>query len=83
MEAASLRVYRWVMENIWEIWVRFWIPVIRKSSTNQFEGSILLAGIAIVVAAFLIWRSDRKQAAVGRRFVNFLITLSLFVSAFC
>ncbi|RAL66581.1 hypothetical protein DID88_006271 [Monilinia fructigena] len=30
-------------------------------------GSILIAGIAIVITAFLIWRSDRKQAAVGRR----------------
>lgn len=30
-------------------------------------GSIILAGIAIVVSAFLIFRSDRKKAAVGRR----------------
>ncbi|EPE06251.1 chitin synthase export chaperone [Ophiostoma piceae UAMH 11346] len=30
-------------------------------------GSIILAGIAIVVAGFLIARSDRKRAAVGRR----------------
>jgi len=30
-------------------------------------GSILLAGIAIAVTAFLLWRSERKQAAVGRR----------------
>ncbi|KAI9831250.1 MAG: hypothetical protein M1819_005178 [Sarea resinae] len=30
-------------------------------------GSILLCGLAIVVTLFLIWRSDRKQAAVGRR----------------
>lgn len=30
-------------------------------------GSILLCGIAIVAAAFLIWRSERKKAAVGRR----------------
>lgn len=30
-------------------------------------GSILFAAIAIIVSAFLIWRSERKQAAVGRR----------------
>ncbi|KAL3427547.1 chitin synthase export chaperone [Phlyctema vagabunda] len=30
-------------------------------------GSIIIAGIAIVVTAFLLWRSERKQAAVGRR----------------
>ncbi|KAI9053872.1 hypothetical protein LZ554_002819 [Drepanopeziza brunnea f. sp. 'monogermtubi'] len=30
-------------------------------------GSILLCAIAIVVSAFLLWRSERKQAAVGRR----------------
>lgn len=31
-------------------------------------GSILLAFIAILVSLVLIWRSDRKQAAVGRRY---------------
>ncbi|KAL2041691.1 hypothetical protein N7G274_005475 [Stereocaulon virgatum] len=37
-------------------------------------GSILLCGIAILVTIFLLWRSDRKQAAVGRReFQLFLI----------
>jgi len=30
-------------------------------------GSILLAGLAILVTTFLIFRSERKQAAVGRR----------------
>ncbi|PMD56436.1 uncharacterized protein K444DRAFT_535987 [Hyaloscypha bicolor E] len=30
-------------------------------------GSIMLCGIAIAVTAFLLWRSERKQAAVGRR----------------
>ncbi|MCJ1425829.1 hypothetical protein MMC29_003729 [Sticta canariensis] len=30
-------------------------------------GSILLCGIAIVISIFLVWRSERKQAAVGRR----------------
>lgn len=32
-------------------------------------GSILIAGIAIVTSFFLLWRSDRKKAAVGRRYV--------------
>lgn len=32
-------------------------------------GSILLAFISILVSLVLIWRSDRKQAAVGRRYV--------------
>ncbi|KAH8820469.1 chitin synthase III catalytic subunit [Xylogone sp. PMI_703] len=30
-------------------------------------GSILLAGIAILVTLHLLWKSERKQAAVGRR----------------
>ncbi|KAI9853192.1 MAG: hypothetical protein M1838_000048 [Thelocarpon superellum] len=30
-------------------------------------GDILLCGVAILVATFLIWRSERKRAAVGRR----------------
>ncbi|KAI7223646.1 hypothetical protein KC352_g16077 [Hortaea werneckii] len=30
-------------------------------------GSILLAFIAILVTLVLLWRSDRKKAAVGRR----------------
>jgi hypothetical protein len=31
-------------------------------------GSILVDGIAILVTLFLIWRSQRKKAAVGRRY---------------
>lgn len=31
-------------------------------------GSILLAGIAILASLFLLWRADRKRAAVGRRY---------------
>jgi len=34
------------------------------------SGSILLCGIAILVTLFLIWRSERKKAAVGRRYVT-------------
>ncbi|CAF9928942.1 hypothetical protein IMSHALPRED_007793 [Imshaugia aleurites] len=30
-------------------------------------GSILLCGLAILVTAVLLWRADKKQAAVGRR----------------
>ncbi|KAM0794254.1 putative export control protein CHS7-like protein [Usnea florida] len=37
-------------------------------------GSILLCGLAIVITAVLLWRADRKQAAVGRReFQLFLV----------
>ncbi|KAF2878423.1 chitin synthase III catalytic subunit [Massariosphaeria phaeospora] len=30
-------------------------------------GSILVCGFAILITAFLLWRSERKKAAVGRR----------------
>lgn len=33
-------------------------------------GSILIDGLAILIALFLIWRSNRKRAAVGRRYTN-------------
>ncbi|MCJ1483015.1 hypothetical protein MMC06_003181 [Schaereria dolodes] len=41
-------------------------------------GSILLCGLAILVSIFLLWRSNRKQAAVGRReiqlfFIGYII----------
>ncbi|GES60406.1 export control protein CHS7-like protein [Aspergillus terreus] len=39
-------------------------------------GSILLAFFAIVTSLFLLWRSERKQAAVGRR------EMQLFLLAF-
>lgn len=35
-------------------------------------GSILLCGIAIATAIYLILRSERKKAAVGRRYVDCL-----------
>jgi hypothetical protein len=35
-------------------------------------GSILIDGIAII-ALFLIWRSNRKRAAVGRRYLDLLL----------
>lgn len=35
--------------------------------TNTRVGSILCAGIAILVSAFLLLRSNMKRAAVGRR----------------
>jgi hypothetical protein len=35
-------------------------------------GSILVDGIAILIALFLIWRSNRKRAAVGRRYLDLL-----------
>ncbi|KAL4885974.1 chitin synthase III catalytic subunit [Aspergillus karnatakaensis] len=36
-------------------------------------GSILLAFIGIVASGFLIWRSERKQAAVGRREIQIFL----------
>lgn len=37
---------------------------------NVEIGSILFAFIAILVSIALLWRSDRKHAAVGRRYVH-------------
>lgn len=37
---------------------------------NAEIGSILFAFIAILVSIVLLWRSDRKHAAVGRRYVH-------------
>ncbi|KAL4743184.1 chitin synthase III catalytic subunit [Aspergillus similis] len=45
-------------------------------------GSILLAFIAILVSLVLIWRSDRKQAAVGRREMQ-LFLLGYIVIEIC
>ncbi|EKD16292.1 uncharacterized protein L3040_009476 [Drepanopeziza brunnea f. sp. 'multigermtubi'] len=42
-------------------------------------GSILLCGIAIVVSAYLLWRSERKQAAVGRREMQLFLLGYLFI----
>ncbi|KAF2180245.1 hypothetical protein K469DRAFT_715493 [Zopfia rhizophila CBS 207.26] len=36
-------------------------------------GSILIAGIAILASAFLIWKSERKKAAVGRREIQLFL----------
>lgn len=38
----------------------------------SLSGSILLCGVAIAVSAYLLWRSERKQAAVGRRYAEVL-----------
>lgn len=45
-------------------------------------GSILLAAIAILVTLFLLWRADRKAAAVGRREMQ-LFLLSYVVIEIC
>ncbi|PLB45417.1 hypothetical protein P170DRAFT_243463 [Aspergillus steynii IBT 23096] len=45
-------------------------------------GSILLAFIAILTSLFLLWRSDRKQAAVGRREIQ-LFLLGFIVIEIC
>jgi hypothetical protein len=43
-------------------------------------GSILLAGLAILASAFMIWRSDRKKAAVGRREMQLFLIGYIIVS---
>ncbi|KAF2016544.1 hypothetical protein BU24DRAFT_204263 [Aaosphaeria arxii CBS 175.79] len=36
-------------------------------------GSIILCGIAIVISGLLLWRSERKKAAVGRREIQLFL----------
>jgi hypothetical protein len=38
-------------------------------SANEESGSILIAFFAIITCAFLIFLSEKKRAAVGRRLV--------------
>jgi hypothetical protein len=45
-------------------------------------GSILVDGIAILVTLFLLWRSQRKKAAVGRREMQ-LFLLGYIVISIC
>ncbi|KAK0639982.1 Chitin synthase export chaperone [Lasiodiplodia hormozganensis] len=45
-------------------------------------GSILLCGIAIAVSALLLWRSERKKAAVGRREMQ-LFLLGYIIISIC
>lgn len=39
----------------------------------MLPGSILLCVLAILVTLFLLWRSDKKKAAVGRRYALSLV----------
>lgn len=43
-------------------------------------GSILVCGIAILVTLFLLWRSDRKAAAVGRREMQLFLVGYILIS---
>lgn len=43
-------------------------------------GSIILNAIAIVVVAFLLWRSQRKKAAVGRREMQLFLLGYILIS---
>ncbi|KAF1844678.1 uncharacterized protein K460DRAFT_365625 [Cucurbitaria berberidis CBS 394.84] len=45
-------------------------------------GSIIIAAIAVVVSAFLLWRSQRKKAAVGRREMQ-LFLLGYIIISIC
>ncbi|KAF2454424.1 chitin synthase III catalytic subunit [Lineolata rhizophorae] len=42
-------------------------------------GSILLCGIAIAASAYLIWRSERKKAAVGRREIQIFLAAYIII----
>lgn len=44
-----------------------------RQSADLCAGSILLAFISILTSLFLLWRSDRKQAAVGRREIQLFL----------
>ena len=69
LEGACSMVFLLAITDIWRIWVGSRVISSVEESLIQ-SGSILLCGIAIVVTLGLIWRSERKQAAVGRRFAN-------------
>lgn len=43
-------------------------------------GSIILCGLAILAALFLIWRSEKKRAAVGRREIQLFLMGYILVS---
>lgn len=43
-------------------------------------GSIILCGIAIVATAFLLWRTQRKKAAVGRREMQLFLLGYILIS---
>ncbi|KFY41901.1 hypothetical protein V494_02734 [Pseudogymnoascus sp. VKM F-4513 (FW-928)] len=45
-------------------------------------GSIILCGLAILVTSYLLWRSERKQAAVGRREMQ-LFLLGFIIIEIC
>jgi len=59
------------MVNVLGTWV-CWEMIDWLGERLTISGSILLCGVAIVVSLFLLWRSERKQAAVGRRYVTSL-----------
>lgn len=48
----------------------FWELVVQGREVLIDVGVIILDGIAVLVALFLLWRSQRKRAAVGRRYVS-------------
>ena len=67
LEDATFAVSRWEEEDISATLVRQLPDRLNTPMLMVEAGSILLDGIAILVAIFLIWRSNKKRAAVGRR----------------
>lgn len=54
------------MGETWKTWVRGAVRTCGIYFLTHL-GSIILCGLAIIVTLGLIWRSELKKAAVGRR----------------
>lgn len=70
---ASLRAFHWEGIHTSRTWVRqeeTTISAKGSARSNTLAGSILIAFVAILVSLFLLWKTDRKKAAVGRRSVE-------------
>ena len=65
---VNSKAYLWEVERVLQTWV--WSetePLKLMTEIDGRAGSILFAFIAILVSIALLWRTDRKKAAVGRR----------------
>jgi hypothetical protein len=67
LAAATWRESLWVEEGDWRTWVGYAARGLREDGADDWIGSILCAGLAVLTALFLIMRSNMKRAAVGRR----------------
>jgi len=53
-----------------------------RANYSSYTGVIILDGLAILVTLFLLWRSQRKRAAVGRREIQ-LFLLGYIILSIC